>query len=79
VLFRSGRTTQALANLGSANLPPAMRRRVSQSAVATPSLGTSGAQAFDVQDNMERSGYSTMADLYGMDGIVPQPGGGWSE
>ena len=74
-----GIPTQALANLGSANLPPAMRRRVSQRAVATPSLGASGAQSFDVEDNMARSGYSSMADLYGMDGIVPQPGGGWTE
>lgn len=74
-----GVPTQALANLGSANLPPAMRRRVSQRAGGTPSLGASGAQAFDVEDNMSRSGYSSMADLYGMDGIVPQPGGGWTE
>lgn len=74
-----GVPTQALANLGSANLPPAMRRRVTQRSAGTPSLGTPGAQAFDVEDNMNRSGYSSMSDLFGIDGIVPQPGGGWTE
>ena len=71
--------TQALANLGSANLPPAMRRRVSQRGGGTPSLGTPGVQSIDVDDNMSRSGYSSMGDLFGIDGVVPQPGSGWTE
>ena len=71
--------TQALANLGSANLPPAMRRRVCQRGQGTPSLGTPGVQSIDVDDNMSRSGYSSMGDLFGIDGVVPQPGSGWTE
>lgn len=71
--------TQALASLGSANLPPAMRRRVSQRGGGTPSLGTPGVQSIDVEDNMSRSGYSSMGDLFGIDGVVPQPGSGWTE
>jgi hypothetical protein len=74
-----GVPTQALANLGSANLPPAMRRRVNQRQRGTASLGNAGVQPIDVADNMDRSGYNSMSDLYGLNGIVPQPGSGWTE
>lgn len=74
-----GVPTQALANLGSANLPPAMRRRVNQRQRGTASLGNAGVQPIDVADNMDRSGYNSMSDLFGLNGIVPQPGSGWTE
>lgn len=71
---------QAMANLGSANLPPAMRRRVVQRQRGTSSLGDHcGKQRIDVEDNIAGSNYSSMGDFYGIDGIVPQPGSGWTE
>lgn len=74
-----GIPTQALANLGSANLPPAMRRRVVQRRRGTGSLGNAGVQAIDTQDNISRSNYNSISDLFGVGGVVPQPGQGWVE
>lgn len=74
-----GIPTQALANLGSANLPPGMRRRVVQRRRGTGSLGNAGVQSIDTQDNIQRSNYNSVSDLFGIGGVVPQPGQGWTE
>jgi hypothetical protein len=74
-----GIPTQALANLGSVNLPPGMRRRVVQRRRGTGSLGNAGVQSIDTQDNIQRSNYNSVSDLFGVGGVVPQPGQGWTE
>tara|TARA_B100000131_G_scaffold61553_2_gene57495 strand:+ start:1054 stop:1542 length:489 start_codon:yes stop_codon:yes gene_type:complete len=66
-------------NLGSANLPPAMRRRISQRQRGTGSLGNWGNVAIDLEDNIAMSHYNAVGDLYGLGGMTPEAGTGWTE
>ena len=67
------------ANLGSSNLPPAMRRRVTQRQRGTRPLGSWGNVAIDVQDNIDMSNHNSLGDLYGLGGMTPEAGTGWTE
>jgi len=66
-------------NLGSANLPPAMRRRVAQRQRGTGPIGSYGNVALDYQDNVEMSNYDAVGNLYGLGGMSPEAGTGWTE
>jgi len=69
----------AAANLGSANLPPAMRRRVTQRKRGSTTLGNWGNVAIDIDDNVQMSNYNAVGDLYGLGGMMPEAGTGWTE
>ena len=66
-------------NLGSANLPPAMRRRVTQRKRGSTTLGNWGNVAIDTDDNVQMSNYSAVGDLYGLGGMTPEASTGWTE
>ena len=66
-------------NLGSANLPPAMRRRISQRQRGTGPLGSYGNVALDYEDNVAMSNYDAVGNLYGLGGMSPEGGAGWTE
>ena len=66
-------------NLGSSNLPPAMRRRISQRQRGTGPVGTYGNVALDYEDNVELSNYDAVGNLYGLGGMSPEAGTGWTE
>ena len=66
-------------NLGSANLPPAMRRRVSQRQRGTGPIGSYGNVALDYEDNVAMSNYDAVGNLYGLGGMSPEGGAGWTE
>ena len=66
-------------NLGSANLPPAMRRRVSQRQRGTGPIGSFGNVALDYEDNVAMSNYDAVGNLYGLGGMSPEGGAGWTE
>ena len=67
------------ANLGSSNLPPAMRRRISQKQRGTAAIGSYGNVAIDYDDNAAMSNYNALGDLYGLGGMSPEAGTGWTE
>ena len=66
-------------NLGSANLPPAMRRRISQRQRGTGPLGSYGNVALDYEDNVAMSNYDAVGNLYGLGGMPPEGSMGWTE
>lgn len=66
-------------NLGSSNLPPAMRRRISQRQRGTGPIGSYGNVAINYDDNVEMSNYDAVGNLYGLGGMSPEAGTGWTE
>ena len=77
--FGINRHVIGASNLGSANLPPAMRRRVTQRQRGSTTLGNWGNVAIDLEDNIAMSNYNAVGDLYGLGGMSPEAGTGWTE
>ena len=77
--FGLNRHVIGASNLGSANLPPAMRRRVTQRQRGSGTLGNWGNVAIDLEDNIAMSNYNAVGDLYGLGGMSPEAGTGWTE
>jgi hypothetical protein len=78
-MFGINRHAIGQANLGFGNLPPAMRRRVAQRQRGTAPIGNWGNVAIDVDDNISMSNFDSVGDLYGLGGLSPEVGTGWTE
>ncbi len=77
--FGINRHVVGASNLGSSNLPPAMRRRISQRQRGTGPIGSYGNVAINYEDNVEMSNYDAVGNLYGLRGMSPEASTGWTE